>query len=278
MVQFFVRVDKGWEMHIMNTKRILVFGIMSILVLSLSMTIKLVQATEVWSENFDTPILSDWTFFSMIDPQTGPISDGNFSAEGGVLTSKKTDFNFARHNSTVNVGTWSFDIYTPDLSDGYVGVAFLSNGSRPLSEEQTRLMAVEFDIETGTFVWWQIRHDGVMGLETPYYTGGNVDKWHHVEVSRRSNGRFNIYLNGTLIYDMVTNDVTTSLYLECYTQNAIGGAFDNIVVDDEPLPLPTSSPTPTTTQTTQDLTLVLIAVVGGVALVIVLAVVFVKKR
>jgi hypothetical protein len=258
-------------------KSVIVILTIAILLLTTSITIKPASATEEWSEDFQSGLLTDWTTFAMEDPQNGPVIEGNFTIEDGALKSLDNDINFAEHNSTVNVGTWSFDMYVPDVGS-YVGFAFMSNGSRPLVEGTCRLIAIEANIIAGTFVFWQVRYDGVMGLDTPYQNSGGVAGWHHIDITRTNTGLIRIYLNGstTPIFDMVTNDVTSSLVIACYTHNAAGGAFDNIVVDNEILITPPASPTPT--PTTTPLPWDLIAITGGVVVVVLVLIVVVIKR
>ncbi|MFX1484315.1 MAG: hypothetical protein ACFFCP_14130 [Promethearchaeota archaeon] len=229
------------------------------------------SATVVWSEDF-TAGMPNWTTFAFLDWNTGPTVAGNFSVQGGALTVLDNDVNYARHNSTVEVGTWSFDLFVPDAPHAYVGVSFMSNGSRPI-ELDSRWIAVEATTEgTDRFnLWWQRGANNWVG-DVCYTPTGSILGWHHIEITRTSGGQFNIFFNGSLEYTTVTNDVIHSTYLECYAVNATGAAFDNIVVDDQ---LPTTT---TTTTTGASPPWDLIAIGGVVVVIVVLLVVVLFRR
>lgn len=247
-------------------------------VLCLSVFTNTVTATLVWSEDFAD--MTDWTTTAFLTWQSGPIIAGNFSVVDGKLTVMDDDVNYARHNSTVEVGTWSFDLYVPDTPNGYVGVAFMSNGSRPLDFD-SRWIAVEATTDgTDRFnLWWQRGPNNWIG-EVCYTPTGSILGWHHIDVTRTSGGQINLFFNGTFIYDTLTNDVIHSTYLECYGVNATGAAFDNIFVDDEIIITPPTTPPSTTpTEPTGAIPWDLVAIAGGVIVVVaVLAIVCVKRR
>jgi hypothetical protein len=242
------------------------------LVICMSFMMNTTQAAPIWSENFDAG-MGDWTTFAFLDWNTGPIVEGNFSVEGGALTVMDNDVNYARHDSTMVVGTWSFDLFVPDTQHSYVGVSFMSNGSRPIQLD-SRWIAVEATTEgVDRFnLWWQRGPDNWVG-DTCYTPTGSILGWHHIDVTRSSGGRINIFFNGTFEYTTITNDVTHSTYLECYGVNATGAAFDNIMVDDTILP--TATPT---TSVPPEVPYLLIAVGAGIVVLLVLAVVFLRRR
>ncbi|MHA2407868.1 MAG: hypothetical protein ACXACA_05815, partial [Candidatus Ranarchaeia archaeon] len=109
----------------------LIAGVM-MFVLCISVCTTTTNAAEVWSDDFETG-LDGWTIFGLDDFDTPEKIEGNFSAASGMLTVLDDDINFARHESTTNVGTWSFDMFVPDVvpGDGWGGinVEFMGNGS-----------------------------------------------------------------------------------------------------------------------------------------------------
>lgn len=265
----------------MKTKRMYILAGIATLVLCMSIVTNTAQAVEVWSEDFNDELMTGWTTFAFESWEDGPIIAGNFSAEGGMLVSLDDDGNFARHDSTVNVGTWSFDLYVPDMVDGYVGVAFMSNGTRPF-EFDTRMISIEATtVGIDRFIFWWIRGASNATATnavavTAYTPTESILGWHHIDVTRTSGGLFNIFFNGSFEYTTVTNDVTSSTYLECFASNATGAAFDNIVVSNTIDVTP-----PATTPTTPDPTPIpwdLIAIGGGVAVVVIVLVIVVIKR
>jgi len=117
------------------------------------------------------------------------------------------------------------------------------------------------------------------GTESSKHLLTTIDKplagWHHIEVSRNSDNRFLLTLNGTLEANVTSTSVTSSTYFQVLCNNVTGAAIDNIVVEE---PIPTPTPTPTTPPPDSPLW-ILITVGGGVAVaVIVLAVVYLRRR
>ena len=256
----------------LKTRWMHILGSFAAVVICMSFMMNTAQAATVWSEDFND--MNDWTTVAFLDWNTGPTVAGNFSVVGGVLTVLDNDVNYARHDSTVEVGTWSFDLFVPDTPHGFVGVSFMSNGTRPLVLD-SRWIAVEASREgVDRFnLWWQRGPDNWVG-DICYTPTGSILGWHHIEVTRTSGGQINVFFNGTFKYSTVTNDVTHSTYLECYAVNATGAAFDNILVSDT-IDVTTGTTTP---ETTPDFLYILITVGVGVVVVLILAIVFLRRR
>jgi len=228
------------------------------------------NATVIWEDTFDDPNLPDWTTFAYESPTSSVIVEGNFSAGSGILEVLDDDLNFARHNSTVNVGTWSFDMFVPDDEDarGAMYVYIMSNGARPIPTYPSDFIAVgawtQFVGATWQFIVWTLK--GFNAIIHSRIYKDPMQGWHHIDISRTSDGHFYVYFNGTLEDEFTNNNVTVSTYLEFYCYSATGAAIDNLVVDDE-LKLPSALPWE------------LIVIGGGVAVVvIVLAIVLLRRR
>jgi uncharacterized membrane protein YuzA (DUF378 family) len=256
----------------MKTRWMHILGGFAALVICMSFMMNTTQAAPVWSEDFTD--LNDWTTFAFLDWNTGPTVAGNFSVVGGTLTVMDNDVNYARHDSTVEVGTWSFDLFVPDTQHSYVGVAFMSNGTRPI-ELDSRWIAVEATTEgIDRFnIWWQRGANNWIG-DVCYTPTGSILGWHHIDITRTSGGSINIFFNGTFEYNTLTNDVIHSTYLECYGVNATGAAFDNIVVSDT-IDITTE---PTTTAPPPEIPYILIGVGVLVVVLFLVAVVFLRRR
>ncbi|MFW9808231.1 MAG: hypothetical protein ACFFE6_02515 [Candidatus Thorarchaeota archaeon] len=256
----------------MKSKWIRIAAGLSMMVLCISVYTNTSQAAEVWREEFDSG-LTGWTTFAFESWQSGPVVEGNFSTADDMLTVLDDDVNFARHDSANVVGTWSFDMYIPDTPNGWIGVAFMSNGTRPL-ELDTRMIAIEATTDgTDRFVIWWLRGANNGVADTVYTPGGSIVGWHHIDVTRTSGGSFNVFFNGTFEYTTLTNDVTQSTYLECFASNATGAAFDNIIVSDT-----IDVTTPTLTPTAPPILWELVMIGGGVAIVVILLIIIVLKR
>ncbi|MGY5879493.1 MAG: hypothetical protein RTV31_04535 [Candidatus Thorarchaeota archaeon] len=228
------------------------------------------SATEVWSDDFETD-LGDWTILGYNSTDLSSIA-GNFSIADGMLTSLDDDINIARHDSTVSVGTWSFDMFVPDDDDGTgsIDVMFMSNGSRPYPQYASLTISFEAWYNENRFDLWEIRGLNDAAL-LDYFVPSGIEGWWNVIITRTSGGEFSIYLNETLRMSVVNNDVTSSTYLEFFCANATGAAIDNLVVDDEVWE-PTTTPTPT------PLPWDLIAIGGGVAVVVIVLLILIIKR
>jgi hypothetical protein len=259
----------------MKTQWIKKLSCLTMVVLCLSVFTATAEAAVVWSEDFNTG-MDGWTTTGFVSWDSGPVVEGNFSTDGNQLTVLDDDVNYARRESTVVVGTWSFDMYVPDTPNGYVGVAFMSNGTRPL-ELDTRFVSVEAaTVGQDRFNFWWMRGPNEWLGDIAYIPTESIVGWHHIDITRTSGGLFNVYFNGSFEFTTVTNDVTQSTYFECFGVNATGAAFDNIVVNDEVWEPEETTPTPTTPP--PEIPYVLVAVGVGVAVVIVLAVVCLRRR
>ena len=192
------------------------------------------------------------------------------------------EVNIARHDSDVTVGNWSFDMYVPNDDFAAVYIEVMTNGTHGwFGATNTSLIAIGYfnprDIAYGRFIIWV----WVAGVNMEILKNINVDPiegWHHIDISRSSEGRFLVAFNGTLEANFTNNDVRSSTYLQLYCQNCSGAAIDNLVITQE---LETTTPTtPTTpTSTPPPIDPVVIAVVVGVTVaVIVLAIVLLRRR
>ncbi|MFW9848362.1 MAG: hypothetical protein ACFFF4_04435 [Candidatus Thorarchaeota archaeon] len=246
----------------MTTRSIQLIAGLAMFVLCISVCITTSNAAVVWSDDFETG-LDGWTLFAYEDPSSTVTKEGNFSDTGGVMTVLDNDMNVARHDSIVNSGTWSFDMFVQDDGLGYFYLMFMSDGAIPMQAGPSTFVAIGAWMTNDRFIVWQHVETGNTVRDI------NVDTlqgWHHIEVNRTSGGRYLVSLNGTLKADFASNDVTSSTYLEVWCGNATGCAIDNLVVDDETL-----SP--------ERLPWELIFIGGGVAVVvIVLAIVFLRRR
>ena len=219
-----------------------------------------VQAAEVWSDDFDDENYDGWT-----------ISEGEFSVSDGMLTPSPGEtldyFSVIRHNSSITIGTWSFDLVGREKSDSWYNNAFNYDNGRRFVEIQFMASKLDFWNQTGyAFGIWQPY--GRMG-ENPAFVlhkwidgnpeGEAVKKYvpldfngkHHIDITRNSTGHIGVYINDTLRLSYVDTEVETSSYFEIssFRDYAMIG-IDNITVDDEPI----YTTTPTTTTTTDDTT------------------------
>ena len=112
----------------------------------------------------------------------------------------------------------------------------MSNGSRQIPTFSSDFIAVGAWRETLQDIWhfivWTM--NGLDWIIHKRIYRDPMRGWHHIEISRTSEGTFRVWLNGTLETEFAYNDVTVSTYLEFYCFCATGAAIDNLVVDDKP--------------------------------------------
>jgi hypothetical protein len=255
----------------MKTRWIHLIAGFAIFILCISICTTTANATVIWSDDFDDGVLDSWTLFGYENMESPVKIEGNFSASSQMLTVLDDGLNCARHNSTVNVGTWSFDMFVPDDDYGFIRVEFMSNGASLGAHGNMSWVAV-----SAWFYGTEPEFYLLYGLGSSKALLKTIDRplqgWHHIDVSRTSDGHFYVYFNGTLEADMVSNSVTSSAYLQVLCNNVSGAAIDNLVVTDTNY----TTPPPTTPP---PLPLEVIAIGGGVAvIVIVVAIVFLRRR
>jgi len=252
----------------MKTRLIQLIAGLAMVVLCISSCATTSNAAVIWEDNFEGPP-EGWTFFGWSNLTTSyEIIEGNFTTVDGILKANDDDINIARHSSTTSVGTWIFDLFIPEDEDDYwaIYVDFMSNGSRP---------ARIFSSMVVSFGSWS----GGLGLITTEMVGyesdtrslmavDSIEGWHHVEISRSSDNRFLVELNGTIAANYTSDAVTSSTYLEFFCNNATGAAIDNIVVTipDEITPPPPFDP------------VLIVLIVGTGVGVVIIAIVILRRR
>ncbi|MHA2002984.1 MAG: family 16 glycoside hydrolase [Candidatus Thorarchaeota archaeon] len=227
-------------------------------------------ATEVWSDNFDDGDCDGWT---------GRYYGGDplWTAAEKHLQLDQEEIGIITYDSTVTTGTWSADIQTcetTDLTNPYDVVIYFMLEGIPSSDPSDDWTGYAFQISPAQvgdeFIHvFSIRkksaeiRSATRALVLDSYDGETVGRrWHHIDVTRTSNGQITAFLNGTQILQAVDTDYEASEYFALVsTQHQ---CFDNVMVDDQPLPVGLSWE---------------ILVLGtGVAAIIIVAAVIVKRR
>lgn len=166
------------------------------------------KAEIVWSDNFDDGNYDGWI-----------VWNGTFSAEDHTLK-PMTGYNkyWIGHLSTVTNGTWSFDV----LVGGGIVIWLMSD-----SEEQGLLIASYLDTDGIHLRLYSVSSEGsnVLG---EYVYNSDASAWQHIDVTRNSDGRTCLYLNSTLLVDVVDHAVIKSRFFK-YLPYGVA-AIDNIVV------------------------------------------------
>jgi hypothetical protein len=289
-------VDKGWEDNYMKTKWMHLIAGFTMFVLCISICTTTANAAIIWEDNFNDGILDGWTQYAYDNQTTPVLIEGNFSAADYTLKVLDDDINIARHESDTNVGTWSFDMFIPDDDHGTCYFEFMSNGSSwAAGHTNASMVAVGPWLQrdgVDRFIVWRWKY-GLMGSNWRIFANiydVPLHGWHHIDVSRTSDGHFYVWFNGTLKADFVENVVTSSTHLQVQCYDMTGAAIDNIVVNDTPRPqeiehtntsptetTPTSTTPPTTPPPPIDLIPLAIGVSGAVVIIAVLVIILRRR-
>ena len=250
-------------------------------------------AAEVWSDDFDDGNLNGWQ-----------ILTGGFDVSDGYANGSESDYNpmYHYHNffntmnrsSTVVVGTWSFDLFPPpnlyysmwNVVRIRPGVHFISAGNYSAFTEPSHSgYALKMDNgENPVFRLMKIINcsDYLLAF---YVTEKGYNEWFHIDITRNDDSELNVWIDGEHAMRFTDTDYSesTNLIVDVIQYMCI----DNVTVSDTIDLTPPSTETTTTTTdetTTADSTteaglpFELLAIgVGGVVVLIVI-VVFLRKR
>ncbi|MHA1481573.1 MAG: hypothetical protein ACTSQZ_09155 [Candidatus Thorarchaeota archaeon] len=213
----------------------LVFPILSsvpTMILNKSMPGSLVSA-EVWFDDFSDGNITDWEIwgYNASDAQPCP---GCFSVADGSLRADSVNTSVASHICPMTTGTWSFDVDCVSTDSNHFYVAFFSD--EPTNVTLTPPYEYGIMVVTGTFssfdtefVFYR-RNSGSIYLANLIgrYDLNEVTGWHHIDITRDSQGRFYAYFNSTLRIGGVDTTYTIAEYFSFYTLG--GPAIDNVNV------------------------------------------------
>jgi hypothetical protein len=193
----------------------------------------------VWEDDFNDENIDDWETMGInfTDPENPLDVPANFSLDGGILRAAGNFDSHANHISTVTTGTWSFDVDCVDSERHHFYVAFMRDR---LTENLSSEIPAEYGLMIVTDAFGSFDDDIVLyrrdaGSATlsaliDTYSIPGISGWYHFDITRDSEGRFFVYINGTLQMEGVDNTHTTSEYFGFYSRP--GPAIDNIVVSD----------------------------------------------
>ncbi len=246
----------------MKTRWIQLIAGIAMFALCISVCTTTANAAIVWQDDFSDPNLPGWTLYGYENITSQVMIEGDFSAASGRLEVLDDDVNIARHESTIDVGNWIFDMYVPDGYDGAFYVDFMSNGTVSWAGATNYSHISAGFFRDAFFVWREKVVYGAYVIST--VNMDSVQGWHHIKVNRTSDGHFEVCINGTLRASFDYTGITSTAYLQVYSNNATGAALDNLVVSDDK------------TETT--LTWELIMIGSGVAVAVIVLVIFILRR
>ncbi len=214
------------------------------------------NATEVWSEDFDDPSLDGWA------------KDANAIVVDGTLRGSYSTEVYRPCN--LSCGAWSFDVLDiggwRELWAPGLYVYFMSSHPDEFPRTSYCLRISQGTTAAGLkYIYAITKFDGFASVTLA--SGDGIEDsilkgtLQHIKIARTPSGHMSVFVNGTLILEATDNEISTS---ECF--RIILGydyAIDNIVVDDA---LDSGIP------------IELLAIGGGVAAVVLVTVVLVKRR
>ncbi|MFX0184821.1 MAG: hypothetical protein ACFE95_17195 [Candidatus Hodarchaeota archaeon] len=219
----------------MNTK-ILCTVVLFLISIMIFLPSKTSTAKVIWEENFESG-LENWEVsgFNVTDftPLPGNISDTN-----GILriTGDDTQETIAEHPSTQATGTWSFDLDVTPTKRNHFYVAFFGENSKNLSESipfEYGVMPVtaSFGMWDSEFVFYRRMKGSSSITSLGRYSPSQILGWHHFDITRTTEGVFNIFINGSH-----RNSFQDTIYMTTEVFRISGGpgpGIDNIVVQDD---------------------------------------------
>ena len=219
------------------------------------------SATIIWQEDFESG-LDGWTTFGWNRTDGSPLPS-NFSVMDGVLRINGTfpQESAAEHPSTQTTGTWSFDLDVTYTVNGHCHIDFFGKKMGNLSEVDnfTDAFPYAYGIMVVTepsgmwdseFVFYKREEGSPTIIPLNRYAPSQILGWHHFDITKTSEGEFNIFINGT--YCKSYKDTAFSISEVFRFSGPPGHAIDNIVVRDDILLTPPTTTTSETTTTTTE--------------------------
>ncbi|MHA1939427.1 MAG: hypothetical protein ACXABV_09940 [Candidatus Thorarchaeota archaeon] len=240
------------------------------------------NAAVVWEDNFDDGNYDGWAICN--NTAVNPAS--NWSAVNNYLRLEQKDSGTISHPSDIAYGTWSFDFKANEtevtIGRGFA-IAFISNDINNVTDvvitDDWSCYWIDFRaVNTSEGFRFALRcskwHDGIHWvIDAEYDEYFPFSGWHHIDVSRNTTGYFSVYLNGSLVLQGVDTELTTSeLFVVSLSD---WNMIDNVAVD-EPITTTTTTTTPTTPPPPPWDPIAI--GVGVAAVVIVLAIVLLRRR
>ncbi len=148
--------------------------------------------------------------------------NGTFTIEDGKLKAGPGDYNLITYQSFNAYGTWSFDL----LSNSQAEIIFI--GTYPINMVATPRPQQGFFISLGESSLTLLRY--VNGTQK-FISWGHTAKdfsWQHIDLTRNLDGRICIYINSTLVGDIVDKSIPESEFFSLWSGR--GAIIDNIVV------------------------------------------------
>jgi hypothetical protein len=187
-----------------------------------------------WSENFEDGNYSEWT-----------VLDGMFNASSKILlaTGNDTDYHRIRHDSNISYGTWSFDVQinrTSYIFPETIDICFLMESYEQLENDPKNkgyylgLMVDARNYPRNKYNVHLVLIEGMLAgkfLGSFLFPSERLNTNHHIDITRNTNGHFNVLMDGTLIIEGMDDESIQGNYFGFNTHG--GQGLDNITVNNE---------------------------------------------
>lgn len=172
----------------------------------------------IWSESFDSESLEGWETW---------WQDGEFYVEDGVLTS--TVGGDLKHESSILIGTWSFDLLLDENTGTTHEFRFTEGGFN--------FQNMEVKQYQNTQIWITTQRDGAMPIQTYWDLAEKITGWHHFDITKDESGLIKVFMDGELLFghfDSRSFDCESLVIMYCCS----GPVLDNLIVQDQVIELP----------------------------------------
>ena len=194
-----------------------------------------VVSAELWSDDFNDGNIDDWSVWGW-NSTDAEKDEGNFTLTDGSLRAQGENTSIASHVCQMTTGTWSFDVDCVPTDNNHFYIAFFTG--EPTNDTLDPPYEYGIMVVTGVFASLDTefvlyrRSAGSLTIASLIgrYNLSTVTGWHHIDITRDTNGRFYVYFNGTLEISGVDTTFNNAEYFSFYTNG--GPAIDNIVVSD----------------------------------------------
>jgi len=198
-------------------------GLLAILFICLYSNVNVGQAEVVWSDDFNDGNFDGWT-----------IELGEWTVTNETLQGQDPDperpYCALFKPSTVAYGTWSLDIRLQRFKDLYV--SFIDNNSTFGEFGYYYELKIEPHSDFTYFILYKNEGSHFDSYEALYsHVVYEVldGAWHHVDITRELNGKFSVYLDSELLFEIVDTNIVTSEEFWILSQQ-YGALIDNIVI------------------------------------------------
>ena len=175
----------------------------------------------VWSDDFEDGDTEGWE-------EEGEIGD-EFTVVDGQLSFY--DYGYIAHPSSVSNGTWTADVFIPDVDEGFIIINFMTKGIMGDEPSGWRNLGIVIEHQPSTtikFGYWDGSKANIIKTET-ISEGERLTGWQHVDITRDEGGFVKAYINKELVLESSFDYPFEPNYFH-YLSCCEGPALDNVVV------------------------------------------------